>query len=240
MSAFNKAQFNLAFFNTRNEGVIWFSLDYKEQVDSIILTSSTLYAQLLGSESVGNSGIEWGRGHMFSAASEENVDLQNAEACAFFKASSSEAFSLDTCVISQKSYDGASSSEKFDQVGLISAISQIVHELSEDVTTEEGENFHISQTIYDGASGQENIDANTLVESFVEYICVLQDLSIPPGGVLIVDAGNYNVLLNQENAIYYQSNDWLDDLNRLTQSFKVIADHPENLTASILYTERYL
>lgn len=64
---------------------------------------------------------------------------------------------------------------------------------------------------------------------------------LKPGERVIIDANNYNVLLNGENAIWYQTGEWLDELNRETVSISIsAASGVDNLTASILYTERYL
>ncbi len=64
---------------------------------------------------------------------------------------------------------------------------------------------------------------------------------LKPGSRLIIDAANYNVLLDGENAIWYQSGDWIDELNRTTTNIAISASSGSaGLTATILYTERYL
>ena len=58
---------------------------------------------------------------------------------------------------------------------------------------------------------------------------------------MIIDANTYNVWIDQQNAVYVHSGDWLDELNRETQDFVITAaSGAGNLEASILYTERYL
>ena len=71
-------------------------------------------------------------------------------------------------------------------------------------------------------------------------ICYLT-VTLKPGSTLIIDANNYNILLDGENAIELQSGDWLDDLDRETVDIAIgAASGVSGLSASILYTERYL
>ena len=79
----------------------------------------------------------------------------------------------------------------------------------------------------------------------VEEILCLINTTLQPGQKLIIDAGTYNVLIDGENAIYTQQGEWLDELNRNTMSITITAKNAnkptlKNLSASILYTERYL
>ena len=78
-----------------------------------------------------------------------------------------------------------------------------------------------------------------------EYVCHIGTAENPfvlkPGERLVIDANNYNVLLNGQNAIWYQADDWLDDMNRNTISIDITASAGvSNLSATILYTELYL
>ena len=77
------------------------------------------------------------------------------------------------------------------------------------------------------------------LEATEESVCSI-NVTIPPDSTLIVDAVNYNVYLDGGNIVYAHSGDWLDELNRMTQSIKITGTRAGNLTASILYTERYL
>ena len=71
-------------------------------------------------------------------------------------------------------------------------------------------------------------------------VCEL-NITLKPGQKLIVDATNYNVLLDNENAIWAQSGAWIDELTRETSSISINASSGvANLSANILYTERYL
>lgn len=120
---------------------------------------------------------------------------------------------------------------------------------------------HLSQQAYSAAAPNSVINTATLKSSnktFVEVealdlidavcdvlsletkICVLT-VTLRPGQTMIIDANTYNVWIDQQNAVYVHSGDWLDELDRNTQSFVInAASGVNNLQASILYTERYL
>lgn len=89
-------------------------------------------------------------------------------------------------------------------------------------------------------SGYEFVDESASLENIDVKTCYLT-VTLRPGQVLIVDANTYNVLLNGQNAIEIQSGDWIDELNRNTVDIKIeSASGASNLSATILYTERYL
>ena len=77
------------------------------------------------------------------------------------------------------------------------------------------------------------------VQAVDEYTSIL-NVTLPPGGKLIIDADNYNVLLNGENAIHLHSGDWLNAMNRMTQNIRVQSGTGGTFSARILFTERYL
>ena len=90
------------------------------------------------------------------------------------------------------------------------------------------------------ADGYELVSADATSESVETKICVL-NITLQPGQKLIIDASNYNVLLDGENAIWVQSGDWIDEINRNTSEIRIdAAAGSANIAASILYTERYL
>lgn len=122
------------------------------------------------------------------------------------------------------------------------------------------ENIHLGADIYPTTEASETVEANTALgakihpivegyelitesaslENVEQKTCVLT-LTLRPGQTLIVDANNYNVLLNNQNAIEVQSGDWIDDLSRNTTDITIsAASGMNNISATILYTERYL
>lgn len=90
------------------------------------------------------------------------------------------------------------------------------------------------------AAGNELVSQTTGAEVIDENVCELK-LTLMPGQRLIVDASNYNVLVDGENMIYTQVGDWLDELSRETRSITITAAEGQaGISAMILYTERYL
>ena len=88
--------------------------------------------------------------------------------------------------------------------------------------------------------GFELVSASATADAIETKVCVL-NVTLRPGQRLIVDANNYNVLLDGENAIHIQSGDWIDELIRNTTAIDITAaSGNRNLQASILYTERFL
>lgn len=84
------------------------------------------------------------------------------------------------------------------------------------------------------------IDTSCSVLSLEFLTCVLT-VTLKPGQTMVIDANTYNVWIDGENAVYTHSGDWLDELDRNTQNFVITAaSGGKNISASILYTERYL
>ena len=88
--------------------------------------------------------------------------------------------------------------------------------------------------------GYELVSSLVHAESVAETVCDLT-VTLNPGSTIVIDATNYNVLIDGENAIWVQSGEWLDNLNRETMSINIqAASGNDGLAATILYTERYL
>lgn len=86
----------------------------------------------------------------------------------------------------------------------------------------------------------ELVTASVSVENIEESICYL-DITLAPGQRLIIDSDQYNVYLDNENAVWIQRGDWIDELSRNTVNMEIIAaSGTQNIQASILYTERFL
>lgn len=89
-------------------------------------------------------------------------------------------------------------------------------------------------------SMNELVTASVSVDVIEEKICYL-DIVLAPGQKLVIDADTYNVYLDEENVVWAQRGEWLDELSRNTVRIDVIAaSGTPNIKASILYTERYL
>lgn len=86
----------------------------------------------------------------------------------------------------------------------------------------------------------ELMSGNATLEAVDIEVCEL-NIRLEPGQRLVIDAGNYNILLDGENAIECQRGVWIDELTRETSSISITAaSGVGNLSASILYTEQYL
>lgn len=72
-----------------------------------------------------------------------------------------------------------------------------------------------------------------------ETLMSFDGMTLPAGGTLIIDAENYNILLNGENAIDKYDGSWLF-FDRPLDSVEVDSPTSGNINVSILYRERYL
>ena len=127
--------------------------------------------------------------------------------------------------------------EKFTQKIYVSAIITDKDFLSENTINE---NLYLSAIITD-----DNITYSEIFLGIIDIVAYSRlittlDAEIPAGGKLVIDSDNYNVLLDNNNAIWTHGGAWIDELSRNTLQIYIICDSVTNLDASILYTERYL
>lgn len=119
----------------------------------------------------------------------------------------------------------------------ISAIRNIQGSISEKIGAEA--EAHAEFYMYPEES-RELVSAVTAVEAVDELSCTL-NVTIAPGERLIMNSDTYLVLLNGENVIEVHEGDWFDSLTRQTIGFSIKTNTgQENLSARIMYTERYL
>ena len=250
MSAFNNARYNLSEFNRKSESSIWIGSSLAEKVNFVAASSATVYFQFEGNELI-RSELQGSRGLIKPVENAvENVN-SNLTACSYFNFAFTEEIETDSSF--EISFHAFMDFDMLENAGCLllhSANNHFSFEMAEnaypgeDIYSGEDEEIHwtipLSQFVYSGSDGTEVIDGSASVESYDEYICDLSSITLKPGQTLVIDAGNYDVLLNKKNAIHYQSGDWLDELNRTTKMIKIVADYPKNLSATILFTERYL
>ena len=91
----------------------------------------------------------------------------------------------------------------------------------------------------DGMNYYEIVTSICDIEAVDEFVTVL-NVTLLPGQKIIVDADNFDVLVNNQNAIWVMDGDWLNRLNRNTQNIRIQCGTTNALSARILYTERYL
>lgn len=121
-----------------------------------------------------------------------------------------------------------------------------VHSIMDTVVSQKSAGHQAKIKLYD-LSVAEEVNASAELISLDTKVCRIGTgsgatrLTLKPGEVLIIDANTYNVLYNGNNAIWLQSGDWIDELDRETTDIKITAaSGAANLSASIVYTERYL
>ena len=215
MSAYNAARYNLAPFNVQASDACWASGESKVTV-GFSFAGTTNYA--IGSTNVRilADSLKLDRGRIASGSASEQVS-QAAEINGYFWP--------------------VAVSESVMEAEL--NLSQIIDTAGAAAVRTEAE-LNLSQIVMIGADSGLVVQATADVISLVEHICEFPGLVLRPGQVLVIDAGSYDVLLDGENAIHLQRGDWLDELNRNTQSITISATGISRVTAEILYTERYL
>lgn len=234
--SFNQTIFNRGPFNLSDSAnAMWFDVEALETVDSVTAVSKDVYLFCIPHEAVGISI----HGEKF-----KNFSVDGGEVLGYNVALDGT-YWIDT-QFDEKVYPEAACSVEyflqFDGIenhGCESNIAFSAH-LSLDASEtieEEGTIFCEYYTIFSGNELVSQVSDVVIVE---EIACVL-NLTLMPGERLIVDASNYNVLVNDDNMIHTQEGEWLNELTRDTLSITVTAaEGGDGLLANILYTERYL
>lgn len=235
MSGFNKIRYNRSRYNVIGSQITYLKCSVAERVTSSVGTASVNYLTANVLENVA-ANVSLFRGYLLSASPKETItSTTNRWGYFFMRGECPEIITAETehAVIAMMS---STAEETIAGDVSISQYATFVSSLNEIIESDS----HISQDIrFLPVEIFEYIGASAELEANVEYICYL-NLDIAPGQTLIIDAANYNVLLDGENYIHAQSGDWLDDLNRNTQKIELIGTGVRNLSATILYTERYL
>lgn len=237
MSAFNKARFNLARYNVEVSGAVWMTGSAAASF-TFKFAGQTFYCY-------GNSNVSFISGDMrldtgrFTSGSAVETFDQASDVLGYFKltAGAAETIDMETLNLSQIAMLTAAAEET---AAAESNLSQIVNANGSVSETLDIEKCSLSQIIFDAADGGEVFVATVDIVAQTEYTCEFPGLTLKPGQTLVIDASTFNVLLDNQNAIYLQKGDWLDDLNRNTQSIIITGTGASRLTAEILYTERYL
>ena len=233
MSALNQIRFNSAQFNIHPAAEIWIGIGFTERVTALIATSEKSYLDADGYENIHNDSNAANPGRMLRIAGQETVS-GSFRGCVFFRASGIETVSGNNS-ISQFAWVSICPVESISQSGVISANNWFYLGAAEAVSM----SGYIGQLFFEAGESSEVVDASVSAVALDEMICELA-VTLRPGQVIVIDANNYNVLVDGENAIHIQNGAWLDELNRETQNIRITADYPANLSATILYTERYL
>lgn len=234
--AFNRSKFNHLPYNVQSDLVKWVKVNALEEIDAVIGSALDYYPLAIGYERV-DEEIEGVKAKFLSASGGETVNEAVAEG--------------QMSVILYPHF-----AETVTAVTHLSAIVMPEVDLSENVncSAKLGADFYakadateivdantaLGAKIYPVVEGFELITESASLENITEKTCVLT-VTLRPGQVLIVDANTYNVLLDNQNAIDIHSGDWIDELNRTTTEITLsAASGLSNLSATMMYTERYL
>lgn len=236
--AFNISQYNLTAYNAGSDGVVWLSVIFQEQVTPALGTSLEAYLKAIGNERVATGDMMLGNGVYITTSGLESVMEgvgYGMSSIVLGEVISRENVSAECTVMSENHLE-------------VSGFEQITRDiiLGSDIYPKgSGSEAINAQAITDKetyliANGYELVSSSATLEAGDIKVCEL-NITLEPGQRLVVDAINYNVLIDGANAIWAQSGDWIDELARETSSISVTASAGvSNLTASILYTERYL
>lgn len=234
--AFNRAKFNHLPFNTQSDMVKWLSVSALEEVDAVIGSALNFYPLAIGYERV-DEVAEGMKGKFISAAGTETIDELVAEGqltvilFPHFEETVTETMTLGADI--RPMVSGNENIISNVSLGADIYTKSEADEIVDAVTS-------VGANIYPDAAGYELVSESASLENIEFKVCYL-NLTLRPGQVLIVDANTYNVLLDNENAIDTHSGEWIDDMNRSTTDITIeAASGSSNLSATVLYTERYL
>lgn len=237
--AYNLAPYNLTAYNSGSDNALWVSAIFSENVTPVIGTSSETYLLATGNEKILTDSILLGNGvYIFASGGEavtknivggmSSVVLGHVVGYETITQQATAACEVRPETIGMEQVTGDL------HMGAV-----IQPPYAKGTETIDGKAITDKET-YLIASGYELVSSSVNLEAVDIIVCEL-NLTLEPGQKLVIDAINYNVLLDGENAIWAQSGAWIDELTRETTSISVNASSGvSNLTANILYTERYL
>ena len=237
--AFNLAQFNLTAYNSGSDNAIWVNAIFSENVTPVIGTSSEIYLLAFGTEKVLTDGMLLGNGVYISAAGGETVTKDIVGGMSSVVLGSVVGYETITeeataqCLVYPPTVGLEQVTGDLHMGAVIQPPNAKGSETVNAIAITDKETYLI-------ASGYELVSASVNLEAVDIIVCEL-NITLKPGQKLVVDANNYNILLDGENAIWAQSGAWIDELTRETTSISVnTSSGVANLSANILYTERYL
>lgn len=236
--AFNQAPFNQTSFDVGSAGVVWLEMLVQEKITAVVGTSQEIYISVAAAERLNSGGVRGGNGIFVSGSAVEAVSDSEAigEHSTIIGAMiAAEAVSGEAVGRSNTWLEAAANIEIAAACEIGSSIC-VIGFAAEAVTARgytEKETW-LTAAAYELMSGSASLEAVDI------EVCEL-NLTLKPGQRLVVDAINYNVLLDGQNYIWAQSGEWIDELSRDTSSISITAaTGVGNLEASILFTERYL
>lgn len=235
--AFNLAPFNNTSFNAGSDTTVFISGLIQENVISSIGTSLEAYIKAIGNERVLTLGVLGGNGVYVAGIGTETINeaVTTGMSSIVISAIATETINEETTIMCEVHPE---------TIGLESVTPALVPG-KQVMTVGKGTEYVTASVVTDKetwliAEGYELVSASATLESVDLHVCEL-NVTLQPGQRMIIDAINYNIWIDGQNANWIQSGEWIDELTRETSSISVTASAGvAQLTASILYTERYL
>ena len=235
---FNLVKYNLSSFNRSNSTEIYIKIKGAESITAAIGIALNYFGFAIGNEKVNKPSLTGVQAKFIEAVFEEIIDKSTIEAQASAILSSVFSEEIDSdAKLSAEIRPFLLMSENVTENIIVSPNLFLKRQGLEEINN--GIQF-ISARVHPDVAGYEFINSSASLRNIDTKVCILTT-TLKPGEILIVDANNYNVLLNSQNAIEIQSGDWIDELNRNTTEIKLTASSGmANMSATILYTEKYL
>ena len=234
---FNLDRYDLTQFNLGGPPAIFLIVSGKETIRPVLGSSSDLFISAAGSEFVNRSISGLPCRYIDGSSGLETISESVLKGEMFILSAPHFAENVSASVV--KSADITPSARGLESVTLQGMIAANVHcpvHFVENIQEE----VWLGTDLLLIASGYELISESASVVVLDQKVCNLT-VTLKPGQKLIIDAGNYTVLLDGENAIELQNGEWIDELDRETTDISILAaTGTDYLTASITYQERYL
>ena len=237
--AYNLAPFNRTAFNIGSGDTVWLDVTLQESVTPAIGSSLEVFTVAIANERINIQNIIAGNGIYIASSLSETVSEQVTSAESSLVLPPLSASEIITCAVNVVSevMPPVSCEENVAIVEGIASANIYISAQGKEILSGEAVTDKEKYLI---VSGYEFVNSSATLEAVDIYVCEL-NVTLKPGERIVIDAENYNVLLDNENYIWAQSGEWIDELSRETTSISVTAmDGVANLEASILYKERYL
>ena len=239
--AFDLARYNLNPFNASSL-TRWMTMDFTEEVTTVMGVNVDIYPRVYCNEKVeaNISGAPCNFLDVSEGSETVSEEVSDIVAIHYLVISGTENVTKQLSASSETYLTMAFAEEVTAETALGQKLC-LTNPMEEIVEAE----IPLGQNIWLYVAGYELVRENASLEAVHETVCHIgtaeNPFTLKPGERLVIDASNYNVLLNGQNAIWYQADDWLDEMNRNTISIDITASAGvSNLSATILYTELYL
>lgn len=233
---FNLTRYNLQPYNAGGKRVFWLKAAASEKINAQIGTGTLTFLQCNGFEQVSASS-NGAQGRFIDVRFSEVVSelITEAQMSVLLDVSSNEAVTGEALQAAEIR-PAALSREVLTAEAELGSNNYLTAEADETIQPD----VILGSKIYLAAEMYELVDGAASLISLDTRVCII-NTTLKPGQRLVIDAASYNVLLDQENAIHLHSGEWIDELTRETTEINITARAgAKNLSASILYTERYL